>query len=148
MRNILSFLGGRAYTWFIIALASAAVVGLVLFLLMARAGAHEAHPVPTKVGNMHGMTALCDARGASAVARAGLVLGSFKAGNLELDAQTKASPARCSVWREPIGMKVLAVAYVGTQRGLHVYIVKFGIKGYAVMSVRRAPLKTPAGYTI
>lgn len=123
-------------------------VGVAVFLLtvmsFAKTGAwgHEEHPVPLAVGDVHSMIAICYAAGANKVAMANLLAGNIDDGNKMFDRQTRATPPQCFAWGHPINLSVQEVLYVGEQRGLHVYIVRFGDKAYAVVVVRRGASKT------
>ncbi len=135
--NLASFVSGPVCRWLIIGLTAVAFTGL--FFANNRVWGHEAHPVPQggEIGAFHAMSAICNAKGASEVAKAGLVSGTLADGNAKFSELATADEPSCWAWGFPVPMRAEEVTYIGTADALHVYIVKFGEDMFAVMTVRR-----------
>lgn len=141
MRNIRSFLVGPVCRWLIIGLTAVAFTGLFL----AKSGAHEGHPSPESivVGEYEPVSAICDARGASEVAKADLAGDSHIAGNEVFTRLATADDPTCYAWGFMVPMEVTEITYIGTSAGnLHVYIIKLGEDMFVTVTIRRSETPT------
>lgn len=121
---------------------------LLAVLMMAKSGAHEAHPSPAGivVGEFEPTSAVCDARGASAVAKADIMADSPIAGNEIFTKLARADDPSCYAWGFKVPIEVVEIIYVGTSAtNLHVYIIKLGEDMYVTVTIRREDLPKAGG---